>query len=460
LGRPGAGLTRQNSTGSLRDPHGPGAKEPYVSVDDRTVYGGDPERTLLIPRPGGRAATAKSGEAAGLAPVQSATLQHLVAGINPLLVAAGPLLALSAQLRATTSHSDRPGLQRQLLGLIGEFEERARASGVSRPQVAAARYLLCTFIDEVIAATPWGAHAPAGTRGLLQEFHEDESGADKVFELLERLSSDANANAPLLELFYVCIALGLQGRYAQRPNGRAELDEWSARLLERLRPATSAAGARTLSLRWAGQSSRAPTFTLVPLWMAVVVGAALVIGALMWLSTRLSHQAAPLLQQLHDVHASLATAPVAAVAKPRVAPLLADDLNAAALEVSDEAQRSVITLAADSLFAAGTAQLLPAQRERIGRIARALAGLPGRVEVLGHTDDQAAESLRFPSNWHLSRERAQAVANALIEQGLPALRVRAEGRAETEPRVANESTAARARNRRVEVLLVLPRPES
>jgi type VI secretion system protein ImpK len=431
-----------------------------VSAEDRTVYV-DPERTLLIPRPGGRGGgpATKTAKAAGPAGTQSATLQRLVAGINPLLVAAGPLLALSGQLRATTSHNDRPGLQRQLLGLIHEFEESARASGVSRPQVTAARYLLCTFIDEVIASTPWGAHAPAGTRGLLQEFHEDDSGADKVFELLERLSADALANGPLLELFYVCIALGLQGRYARRPNGRAELDEWSARLLDKLRPADQARGARTLSQHWAGAPSRPPTFTMVPLWLAVVVGAALVIGALMWMSSRLSRQAAPLLQQLHDVHASLAAAPHVAAAKPRVAPLLADDLNAGALEVIDEAQRSVITLAADTLFTPDTAQLLPAQRERIGRIERALSRLPGRVEVLGHTDDQAVESLRFPSNWHLSRERAQAVANALIEQGLPALRVRSEGRAETEPRVPNDSPAARARNRRVEVLLILPRPE-
>ncbi|HET7526857.1 MAG TPA: type IVB secretion system protein IcmH/DotU, partial [Burkholderiaceae bacterium] len=185
-----------------------------MSADDRTVLI-DQERTLLIPRPGGRASPTKGGRASPGAG-QGTTLQHLVAGINPLLAAAGPLLALQAQLRATTAHHDRPGLQRQLLALIGEFEERARASGVSKPQITAARYLLCTFIDEAIAATPWGAHAPAGTKGLLQEFHDDESGADKVFELLERLSADPQANAPLLELFYVCISLGLQGRYASR----------------------------------------------------------------------------------------------------------------------------------------------------------------------------------------------------------------------------------------------------
>jgi type VI secretion system protein ImpK len=120
----------------------------------------------------------------------------------------------------------------------------------------------------------------------------------------------------------------------------------------------------------------------------------------------------------------------------------------------------VITLGADGLFVAGTAQLQAAQRERLARVAKALAGLPGRVEVLGHTDDQAIESLRFPSNWHLSRERAQAVAGALAEFGVPPQRLRAEGRAETEPRVPNDSPGGRARNRRIEVLLLLPRPES
>ncbi|MFI4931867.1 MAG: type VI secretion system protein TssL, long form [Burkholderiales bacterium] len=430
-----------------------------MSADDRTVLI-DQDRTLLIPRPGGRASPTKGGRSAAGAASAGATLQHLVAGINPLLVAAGPLLALQAQLRATTSHNDRPGLQRQLLGLIGEFEERARASGVSRPQVIAARYLLCTFIDEAITATPWGANPPPGTKGLLHEFHDEESGADKVFELLDRLSADREANAPLLELFYVCIALGLQGRYANLPNGRAELDALAAQLLERVRPAL-AADARTLSQHWIGEQRRAPTFAQVPLWITLVVGAALVLAAVMWMSSRLSRQTTALLQQLHDVHTSLAAVPAgAAAAKPRLAPLLADDLNAAALEVSDEAQRSVVTLAADTLFVSGTAQLQAQQRDRLRRIAQALAGLPGRVEVVGHTDDQPLESLRFPSNWHLSRERAQAVATALIEAGLPAARVRAEGRAETEPRVANESPAARARNRRVEVQLLLPRPES
>jgi type VI secretion system protein ImpK len=192
-----------------------------------------------------------------------------------------------------------------------------------------------------------------------------------------------------------------------------------------------------------------------------VVGAALVLGSLMWMSTRLSRQAAPVLQQLHDMHRTLAAAPPAAPSpKARVATLLADDLAGGTLDVTEDAQRSVITLAADALFVVGSAQVQAPQRERLARVAKALAVLPGRIEVLGHTDDEKLESLRFPSNWHLSRERAQAVAAVLADFGVPLQRLRAEGRAETEPRVPNDSAAARARNRRIEILLLLPRPES
>lgn len=430
-----------------------------MSAEDRTVIV-DPDRTLLIPRPGGRASPVRGEPAVGTAAHHGATLQHVVAGINPLLVAAGPLLALHAQLRATTSHHDRPGLQRQLLGLIGEFEQGARAGGIALPQVIAARYLLCTFIDEAIAATPWGANPPPGTKSLLQEFHDEASGADKVFELLERLQADPHANAPLLELFYVCIALGLQGRHAGRPDARAELDALSSRLLQQVRPLLLPSDARTLSQHWLGATSRKSAMAQVPLWLAVVIGAALVLAAVLWMSSRLNRQAEPLLRQLHDLHTGLAApAPALAAARPRLAPLLADEVKAGALEVRDEAQRSVVTFAADALFAAGTAELQPQQRERLHRVAQALRGQPGRIEVMGHTDDRPIESLRFPSNWHLSRERARAVAAALVEAGLPAERVRAEGRAETEPRAPNDTPAGRARNRRVEVLLLLPRPQ-
>jgi len=91
------------------------------------------------------------------------------------------------------------------------------------------------------------------------------------------------------------------------------------------------------------------------------------------------------------------------------------------------------------------------------RVAAALNQVPGQVLVSGHTDNQPIRSLRFPSNWHLSKERAASVQRLLAASVKPE-RLSAEGRADTEPVADNGSAEGRARNRRVEILLTATAP--
>jgi len=83
--------------------------------------------------------------------------------------------------------------------------------------------------------------------------------------------------------------------------------------------------------------------------------------------------------------------------------------------------------------------------------------VPGNVLITGHTDNQPIRSMRFPSNWHLSQERANTVRDLLQAHGVNAERLRAEGRADGEPVVDNTTPSNRAVNRRVEVILFVAR---
>ncbi|MBC7944272.1 MAG: OmpA family protein, partial [Burkholderiales bacterium] len=83
--------------------------------------------------------------------------------------------------------------------------------------------------------------------------------------------------------------------------------------------------------------------------------------------------------------------------------------------------------------------------------------VPGQVQVTGHTDNVPIRTARFPSNWHLSQERARSVMQLLAAQGVAGRRLSAEGRADAEAIVANDSAANRARNRRVEIRLAVAR---
>ena len=77
--------------------------------------------------------------------------------------------------------------------------------------------------------------------------------------------------------------------------------------------------------------------------------------------------------------------------------------------------------------------------------------MPGRVLVSGHTDDRPIRSVRFPSNWELSQERARAVAGQLDQSVRTPGRISTEGRGEADPIADNATPAGRAQNRRVEI---------
>lgn len=429
-----------------------------MKADPRSLIE-EAEPTLLMPSPGGQATVVMHRPAARAAvPSAGLELQRLVAGINPLLGAAATLLALLEQLRNTSTHDDPAGLRQQLLAQIAEFEAVASANGVARPKVTAARYLLCSFIDEVIAQTPWGADS--SERSLLQEFHDERSGGEKAFQLLDRLGQDAAANADLLELFYVCLRLGFEGRYHGVANGRAQLDAIAARVLDVVRPAAATAAPRRLSVHeQAVVAQRHREVRVLPLWLVGVLTAAFLLGLFLVVNDRLDELAQPVFRRLHAVPAALRIERNEASARPRLAPLLQSDIARGALQVRDEALRSVVTVPADRLFVAGTARIEPAQVELLARLAQALQSTPGQIAVIGHTDNAAVASLQFPSNWHLAHERARAVLGVLAQRGTPAQRLRAEGRADLEPLAPNDDAAGRARNRRVEIELRLPRPD-
>lgn len=395
----------------------------------------------------------------------AAQLQRLVAGVNPLLGAASVLLGLVGPLRQTVAHPDPAGLRTQLLERIREFEAAAAAQGVARHQVVAARYLLCTMLDEALAGTPWGAEGRWAPHALLPTFHDDDDGGDKAFRLLERLGEDPVANRDLLELFHVAMALGFEGRFRNAPQGRAQRDAVAARLYEIVRPVRAAGAPRELSLRWRGVATRGnEDLRVLPLWVVVAVAGALLLATALALNAWLDARARPVFGALHDVAASLAppAAGPAAQGAPGAAPArlaaLGPDVAARRLAVRDEPARSVVVMPADRLFVPGTARLAAEAPPLLQRVAAALADQPGRVVVSGHTDGRPTGSLQYPSGWHLSRARADAVAEALARGGVPSQRLRAEGRADTEPLGAGAAARDRSADRRVEIELRPPRP--
>jgi chemotaxis protein MotB len=78
------------------------------------------------------------------------------------------------------------------------------------------------------------------------------------------------------------------------------------------------------------------------------------------------------------------------------------------------------------------------------------------IRVEGHTDDAPIHTTAYASNWELSTARAVRVVQMLVDEGIAPWRLSAAGYAEFHPRVPNETALARARNRRVDIVILDP----
>jgi len=419
----------------------------------------DFERTIVRPRPGARVLPAAPP------PVPDAR-EPLAAGVrlperlgpsagNPLLAVANPLLSLVPQLRATPSHPDPGGLKESLAEGIRGFEQAAASAGIARESIIAARYILCTFLDETAASTPWGSGGVWATDTLLVRFHNETWGGEKVFLLLSKLAEDPRRNRDLLQLIYVCLALGFEGRYRVVENGRGQLEQLRERLYQMLRD-VDPAPERALSTTWAPAVARRKHWlSAAPFWAFCALMGALTLAVYFGYGLLLANRSDPVFASIQSIRLpSVAPLPDTPPppARPRLSGFLQAEIREGLVTVRDEANKSVVSIRGDGFFEPASAVVSPRVQPIIDRIAAALAANPGKVLISGHTDSQPIRSARYPSNWHLSQERAQAVRQLLSTTVDPA-RMQAEGRADSEPLAPNDTAAGRARNRRVEVTL-------
>lgn len=428
-------------------------------MPDDPFAGLGPDRTVMMPSPGARAAPARP-----IATDQTEAFEvpATTGGLNPLVAAANPLLNLVPPLRSSAAHPSPAALRESLAQGIRRFESQARAAGVPSDKVVAARYALCTLIDETATSTPWGASGAWAQHGLLALFHGETEGGEKFFQLLARLAENPQANVDLLELMYICLQLGFEGRYRIAEGGQRQLEAVRQRLLSIIRQQRGEYE-RDLSPHWRGSPAVAPTrLGWLPLWVVGAVTGLVLVAIYLAFAFSLSGASDRVAAEIAGVRvaarAPAAPAPAAPApppAEPRLSPFLAEEIKAGLVAVDERRDRSVVTILGDGLFRPAESAVNTGDQPLIDRIARDLARVPGQIEVVGHTDSLPIRTLRFPSNWELSRARAESVARLLATRVAPE-RIRAEGRAETEPVAPNDTPQGRARNRRVEITLYLP----
>ena len=149
--------------------------------------------------------------------------------INPLVAAAMPLLSATSEIQRVTDIKNPEFFLDTLIHEVKAFENKAAKNGYRSSFILGARYLLCALIDECMMThhpkASWKKH------NLLQIFQHDVWGGERFFIILERSCEDASLYIDLLELGYVALSLGFQGKY-QHPNDTKHLAIFIDRLYQ------------------------------------------------------------------------------------------------------------------------------------------------------------------------------------------------------------------------------------
>jgi len=200
-------------------------------------------------------------------------------GLNPLVNASAMLIAVFTKTRETVSHANVGELHQQLVNELKLFETRSKEAGIRPEIVLAARYLLCTILDEAVLNTPWGMESAWTQRTLLSVFHNETEGGEKFFVILEKMRNTPAENIDILELMYILLSLGYEGKYRVVHRGRDLLEQLRDDLFQIIRRHRGEYE-RTLSPSWQGLGRiRNTLIQYVPMWVV-----ASVIGGIMLLS--------------------------------------------------------------------------------------------------------------------------------------------------------------------------------
>jgi type VI secretion system protein ImpK len=422
----------------------------------------DGDSTIVRPSPGGRRTQTPTPPAQrSTAPVTAEDhLQAIdAAGDNPLITSAFSLLSLVPKLRNLPFHDAVNELQDRLITEIRNFENHALKKGASQAQMDIAKYLLCALLDETVLNTPWGSRSGWGHNSLSSMFYKKLVGGEEFFQILDRLKQQPSQNLNLLELAYLCLSLGFEGKYRYSNNGLLTLERQRQDLYLLIQQIKGDPQPE-LSTRWQGiGEEKNPLIRHVPLWVLAGVAGVLLMLIYMGFSFAIRNKSDHLYDKLFTMAQQMEKTPATQLMQPlevkRLPSLIGSRLKR--VLANEIAQRKVAVvddrgLRIFNMFQSGSADVRRDYRTMLGKIAQALQQENIGILVVGHTDNQRLKfSTRFKSNWHLSQARAESAAKALVANGLSGERMRSEGMADKDPIVPNNTKANRALNRRIDI---------
>lgn len=187
------------------------------------------------------------------------------------------LLAFALQLKKSSDPGTAEALKPRIDEQFRSLEARARQADIPQEDVLLAKYAVAAFIDEMILTSSWPIKEAWMGKPLQLEYFNDFSAGEEFYAKLETLRAANPRKLGVLEVYYLCLALGFRGKYVDL-QGMEKKKVLLDALARELKTARSGEGEGGLSPQWQPTGQTPHLVKDFPAWMiAAACGLVLVL---------------------------------------------------------------------------------------------------------------------------------------------------------------------------------------
>jgi len=218
----------------------------------------------------------------------------VLAGLPDL---AADILSFIQSIRKAADPGEYEPFRAKAEDLFRSFETRAKESDIPDPMIQLAKYALVAFLDETIMTSNWALKEPWGGNPLQLIYFNDFSAGEEFFTKLESLrNTDDPVKLDVLEVYYLCMAVGFKGKYADL-KGMEKIKVLLESLSKEIRR-VRLKGTEGLSPNWQPADQGANLVKEFPVWIIVVGCGAVLLVLYAVLSTILGRVADGVIQSV------------------------------------------------------------------------------------------------------------------------------------------------------------------
>jgi len=355
------------------------------------------------------------------------------------------------------------------LVLLRSYEANLVKDGSTEIRARILLYALCATVDDIVLQFKNSLGTTWTNKSMISLFFNETWGGERFFVFLSQMMKAGPSHIKELEVYYLCLELGFEGRYRLDPNDR-EIRRVKDEVYQFLRTYWGALPG-DLSPSWRGE--RAPAHRAkrdLRHWLALIFAVTAIIAIYIILSNYLTQKrrdaefAVNTLKEFSPPPVAQEDAPPS---KPNPAPAppppqrdpaaMIFDFQKSGLLTVGEKNGQIVIDTTQEVFASASAVLREAYVDIFTKLASVLKEMHGQITVLGNTDSVPIRSRLYADNMALSEARAQAVADLLgkfVSDGKNRIVVKGQG--STQPVADNATPEGRLRNRRVEITVAKP----